>query len=72
VPLQKKMDFARNPRWCQKRNHESHSIMITQVYNPTLRKADVIPMQEGREKPKSAKADVQVVATELQGARNYM
>jgi error-prone DNA polymerase len=54
------------------RQHESHSIMITQVYNPTLRKADVIPMQEGREKPKSAKADVQVVATELQGARNYM
>ena len=54
------------------RQHESHSIMITQVYNPTLRKADVIPMQESREKTKSVKQDVQIVATELQGVRNYM
>jgi error-prone DNA polymerase len=54
------------------RQHESHSIIVTQVYNPTLRKADVIPMQEGRDKAKPVKADVKIVATELQGARNYM
>lgn len=60
------------------RQHESHSIMVTQVYNPTLRRADVIPLSDRRGKQGEAKeakgalVDVAIVARELQGARNYM
>jgi hypothetical protein len=46
--------------------------MVTQVYNPTLRKADVITMQEGKEKQVLPNADADIVARELAGARNYM
>jgi error-prone DNA polymerase len=49
------------------RQHESHSIMVSQVYNPTLRKADVIPLAETKEKPRPI-----VVEHELAPTRNYM
>lgn len=52
------------------RQHESHSIMVTQVYNPTLRKADVIPMTDSSEK--KTKPSQVVVGHELAPTRNYM
>lgn len=56
------------------RQNESHSLMVTQVYNPTMRKAEVITMQgrENNSEDAASKAAVQLMATELQGARNYM
>lgn len=54
------------------RRNESHSLMVTQVYAPRLRRADVIPMSAREERRDTPPSAPDAVARPLAPQRNYM